>query len=527
MTPASDTSEQEPDRELARLVEALLGNPAATALLRDPSRAHLIVDLAGMIVEATSAAEAVLGLDRAALVGSALADIPALAAPEPAGLNLGARIDETLARAVRGAKADASSLQGFAEPLQAGGTRIDAVVGAAGEPIGVVVTIGAAGRQGPDRGGLSGQQRLLHAVFQRTFELIALLSPDGELLDITEHISAFGFARNEILGRRLADVLAEHSPELAQRWHQTLADATASGEPQRTVTLLKPGDLPGVQEELAVESSLSPVPGDDGATEVLFLEVRDQTDRHRAEIRRRESDERFRLLAETLPQMVWASDPAGQIDYFGPRWSDFTGLSLDELRAGAWLDLVHPEDRVVATTPPPADSDAMDDRVFRLRNADGEYRWLESQARRSATTTAPSCAGLARRLTSPNADGRSNASARRPSSLRQGRSLRGSAPSFWRWAVATTGYTSTPGTDGFTGFLPALLPNGRSRGGSRASIPTIAGEWCPPLTLPGCRAGRASKRSTGSCVMPPMARRSAGSPVWRGWSSQLTGARSG
>lgn len=381
MTPAPHTSEQEPDRELARLVEALLGNPAATALLRDPSRAHLIVDLAGTIVEATSTAEAVLGLDRAALVGSALAEIPALGAPEPDGLNLSARIDETLARAVGGAKADSSSLEGFAEPVQAPATRIDAVVGAAGEPIGVVVTIGAAGRQEPDQGGLSGQQRLLHAVFQRTFELIALLSPEGELLDITEHIAAFGFARSEILGRRLADVLAEHSPELAQRWHQTLADTTASGEPQRTVTVLKPGDLPGLKEELAVETSLSPVPGDDGATEVLFLEVRDQTDRHRAEIRRRESEERFRLLAETLPQMVWASDPAGQIDYFGPRWSDFTGLSLDELRAGAWLDLVHPEDRVVATTPPPADSDALDDRVFRLRNADGEYRWLESQAR--------------------------------------------------------------------------------------------------------------------------------------------------
>lgn len=103
---------------------------------------------------------------------------------------------------------------------------------------------------------------------------------------------------------------------------------------------------------------------------------RDETER-----RLSESEQRFRAIAEMLPQMVWTAGPDGQIDYFGPRWSAFTGLEMDELLAGAWLQQVHPDDRIIASAPVPPQEDAISGRTFRLRNAAGEYRWMETQAR--------------------------------------------------------------------------------------------------------------------------------------------------
>ncbi len=108
---------------------------------------------------------------------------------------------------------------------------------------------------------------------------------------------------------------------------------------------------------------------------------RDQIDRGVTERRLRESEQRFRAIAEMLPQMVWTAGADGRIDYFGPRWSEFTGLAMTELLAGAWLEQVHPDDRILASAPVPPGEDSITGRTFRLKDAAGTYRWMETQAR--------------------------------------------------------------------------------------------------------------------------------------------------
>lgn len=90
----------------------------------------------------------------------------------------------------------------------------------------------------------------------------------------------------------------------------------------------------------------------------------------------------FRVLAESLPQIVWSCDPTGVHDYFNARWQEFTG-HREDVDPEIWKALVHPEDqhRVFATwqqcliTGNPYDID------YRFRRADGEYRWLRVMAR--------------------------------------------------------------------------------------------------------------------------------------------------
>jgi PAS domain S-box-containing protein len=92
----------------------------------------------------------------------------------------------------------------------------------------------------------------------------------------------------------------------------------------------------------------------------------------------RESEERFRLMADTAPVMIWMSGVDKRCHYVNRPWLEFTGRSLEaELRDG-WLEAVHPEDRQSCID---TFSQAFDRREpfrmeYRLRRLDGEYRWL-------------------------------------------------------------------------------------------------------------------------------------------------------
>ena len=100
--------------------------------------------------------------------------------------------------------------------------------------------------------------------------------------------------------------------------------------------------------------------------------------RHKAASAARESEDRFRLLAETAPLMIWMSDPAGRRTYFNRRWLDLTGRSADEDLADGWIDSVNPDDRKAAhETYKQAVAERRSFTIdYRLRRRDGEDRWI-------------------------------------------------------------------------------------------------------------------------------------------------------
>jgi PAS domain S-box-containing protein len=101
-------------------------------------------------------------------------------------------------------------------------------------------------------------------------------------------------------------------------------------------------------------------------------------ERARAEAALQESETRFRGMADDTPVMMWVTDPNGYCTYLNARWYEFTGQAPGYGEGYGWLDAVHPADRPAAEAAfVSANAERRNYRVdFRLRRADGMYRWV-------------------------------------------------------------------------------------------------------------------------------------------------------
>ncbi|HUH11791.1 MAG TPA: ATP-binding protein [Longimicrobiales bacterium] len=96
-----------------------------------------------------------------------------------------------------------------------------------------------------------------------------------------------------------------------------------------------------------------------------------------------ESEQRFRVLAEAQPQIVWTADPDGAVDYYNGRWFEWTGTSTGEARGWGWRAAIHPDDlaRTVAAWRAALESGSNYEISHRIRHFSGEHRWMLSRAR--------------------------------------------------------------------------------------------------------------------------------------------------
>lgn len=107
-----------------------------------------------------------------------------------------------------------------------------------------------------------------------------------------------------------------------------------------------------------------------------------EADRERMQDALLESLQRFRLLTESIPQLVWTCTPDGACDYLSAQWVDYTGIPASEQLGSVWLDQIHPEDRerLSSVWRQALESGAPLRVEFRIRNAKGEYRWFDTRA---------------------------------------------------------------------------------------------------------------------------------------------------
>ncbi len=169
--------------------------------------------------------------------------------------------------------------------------------------------------------------------------------------------------------------MREIEPDQDQHWFDTYGRVARTGEPVRFVNFSTP--LGRWFEVYAFRIS--------GPHRIAVL-FRDITEQKRTEAALRESEDRFRDMADRAPVMMWVTDPSGHCTHLNARWYEFTGQPPGAGEGYGWLDAVHPDDRALAEQAfIDANAERRDYQVdFRLRRADGVYRWtLDTAAARS------------------------------------------------------------------------------------------------------------------------------------------------
>jgi PAS domain S-box-containing protein len=120
----------------------------------------------------------------------------------------------------------------------------------------------------------------------------------------------------------------------------------------------------------------------EGVPDKMIGTIRDITDEKKHQQELEESEQKFRLLANSMPQQVWTSDIEGNLNYFNQSVYDFSGLTQEETNQGGWLRIVHPDDVEENVKIWNESIKTGKDFLFehRFRRNDGEYRWQLSRA---------------------------------------------------------------------------------------------------------------------------------------------------
>ncbi len=228
--------------------------------------------------------------------------------------------------------------------------------------------------------------------FELLFALLpaphGVLAPDGTVLHLNAALAALlptGTTPGALLGQPLAALCAAVEAGgalLAARaaWAPALAAALAG-----TAQDLMPAPAPTGPTAAPGywQATLQPIPPE--RARVVLLRLLDVTPQVHSQQLAAQEQERFRFLAESLPQLVWATNAQGEPDYTNQRFIAYTGHDVVHMSAAEkqalWQQIIHPDDLagMHARWGEALHSTQPFELEFRMRGVGGEYRWFLSQ----------------------------------------------------------------------------------------------------------------------------------------------------
>ena len=180
----------------------------------------------------------------------------------------------------------------------------------------------------------------------------------------------FGYTAAEIINRPIFTIIP---PPLVDKERALISHLAENGRIIRhaTVRVRKGG------QQLKVAATFSPL-RDGAGTIVEILSIAHVTEAQPGDLVRRESEERFRVMADSTPVMIKSAGLDGELDFVNKAFLEFTGRRMDETLGIGWAEDIHPEDlqgcfefRTTAFC-----ERRLFQHEYRLRRHDGDYRWI-------------------------------------------------------------------------------------------------------------------------------------------------------
>ena len=230
----------------------------------------------------------------------------------------------------------------------------------------VLVFRDVAGRRDAEQE-LARSERELADFFENATVGLHWVGPDGTILRANRaELEMLGYDREEYIGRHIAEFHADEAV-ICDILRRLQAGEALHDCPAR----LRCKD--GSVKDVLIDSSVMREGGEFVHTRCF---TRDVTGRLRAEAALRDSEGRFRTMAESIPQLAWMARPDGHIYWYNRRWHEYTGTTPEQMEGWGWQGVHDPEvlPSVLERWKASIAGGEPFDMVFPLRGADGEFR---------------------------------------------------------------------------------------------------------------------------------------------------------
>ena len=213
-------------------------------------------------------------------------------------------------------------------------------------------------------------EQRFRALVESSFNLISVVGPDGTTTFVSAaSMRLLGVPESELVGQH---PLARVHPDDKQRAFTMLERAWASPGPRKPVEVrLRHGNGTWHWFEMVAHNLL-----DEPEVGGIVLHTRDVTDRKEAQLRMEESEARFRSLVQHSSDVVVVLREDLAMTYVSPSVGRVLGHSQEELAGSSWLDLVHPEDALLARSIP-GTGPSQRHLEMRVRHRDGTWLTLD------------------------------------------------------------------------------------------------------------------------------------------------------